>query len=237
MSTVETPAALTNDKRLSDFMKQVTSLGNEAALGKDSLPKLAVAVVSMAADGVIDMDTKNKDGDDMAAIIYKRYADAEGKKAIHEHTNGGLKGNASKLRQLINLGLMVTVDAKAVIDDAVKARAEVAKGGEKVKSSYPFMVDVAREQLKGSTPLDMDELRDLSRKDGPKEKTVEGELKRALKILDDLVTGEGKSGLKDQNEYTIAAQEAVASRLAEIVAIRDRVALEQMAAKLGLKIA
>src|SRR6478736_21283 len=101
---VEAPAHLKNDKRFGDLIKTVTKLGEEASLGKDSLPKLAVAVVQAAADGVIDLETKNAKGEDAATQIYNRYATTESKKSIHEHT--GTKANASKLRQLIAMGVM-----------------------------------------------------------------------------------------------------------------------------------
>jgi len=230
---------LVNDKRFADFMKQVTSLGNEAGLGKDSLPKLAVAVVQQAADGVIELDTKNKDGHDIAQVIYERYVQAEGKKTLHEMTNGGKKGNISKLRQLIAMGLMTTVDGTVVIDAAFQARKRMAEPtlGNKVKPAYAYYVDVAREQLKSSTPLDDAALEALALKEEAEDKTLIGELKRVQKILDGLVSGENKSKIKDQDPLVIAAQEAIAERVAALVNLEARIELEQMAAKLGLKLA
>src|SRR5258705_3999538 len=89
----------TNDTRLADFMGMVRELGRDAAQGKDALPNLAISFVRAVADQVIDL-AKDQDGDDGAARIFKTYAASEGKKAVHDRTETGLKANISKLRQL-----------------------------------------------------------------------------------------------------------------------------------------
>lgn len=233
----ETPATQANDKRISDLFKQVSKLGEEASLGKDSLPKLAHAVVRAAADGVIDMDTKDAKGNDAAHTIYTKYASAESKKAIHEHSSGGFKGNVSKLRQLISLGCMTTVDAVEVMTQAFKAREDMISDSVKVKSAYPFYVDVAREQLKTDKPLTARELEAIAMKDEPNAKTLEGELKRALKILEGLVTGENRDKIKDDDALTEQAFNAVRDRLEGLATLAKRQALMQQAAALGIKLA
>jgi hypothetical protein len=236
---VEVPAHLTNDKRYGDLMRQVTSLGGEAALGRDSLPKLAHAVAKAAADGVIDLETKNAKGEDIATQIYARYAAAESKKAIHEHSKGGLKGNASKLRQIIAMGAMTTIDAVEVMDDAKRAR-EAMEGteGVKVKSAYPFYVDVARaQQASPAAALSFDELKELACKEGSEPKTVEQELRRVLKTLEGLVSGENNHGIRDDDALTIAAVEAVKARLDAMALLAARNKLLAEAAALGLKLA
>ena len=233
----ETPAALSNDKRLSDLLKQVGQFGAEASLGKDSLPKLAHAVVRAAADGIIDADTKDAKGNDSATIIYERYAANESKKAIHEHSSGGKKANISKLRQLISMGVMTTIDAVEVMQAAFEARNAMIADDNKVKSAYPFYVDVAREQLKQPTPLSKAELEDIALKDAPKPKTLEGELKRAMNILEGLMSGENRDKIKDSDALTEAAFHAVKERLDKIATLAQRNKLLQEAAKLGLKLA
>ncbi len=238
----ETPASQSNDKRLPELLKQVTKFGEEAALGKDSLPKLAHAVVRAAADGAIDLETKHKGKDgkdcDVAQYLYEKYANAESKKSIHEHSAGGFKGNVSKLRQLISMGLMTTVDATIVMTDAHEAREGMLKEeGVKVKSAYPFYVDVAREQLKTDKPLTKRELEAISIKDEPNEKTLEGELKRALKILEGLVTGENRDKIKDDDALTEQAFNAIRDRLSAMATLVARQKLMQEAAKLGIKLA
>lgn len=235
MSEVETPAHLKNDNRFSDLMKKVAKFGEESSLGRDSLPKLAHAVVAAAADGVLDLETKDKNGDDCAAQIYNKYVMAESKKAIHEHSEGGKKANVSKLRQLIAVGCSTTVDAVDLMQRAFQAREAMQADDNKVKPAYPFYVEVAREQLKEKSPLTDRQLERLACKDAPKEKTIEGELKRALKILEDLVTGEGKVD-KDAHELTEAAMQAVKERLQVMATLALRKKFLEDAAKLGVKV-
>lgn len=236
-TAAEAPAHLKNDKRFSDLMKQVTKFGEEASLGRDSLPKLAHAVVKAAADGVLDTETKDGKGNDAAAQIYEKYVAAESKKAIHEHSGGGKKANVSKLRQLISMGAMSTIDAVEVMQAAFQAREDMMADDNKVKPAYPFYVEVAREQLKRDTPISKKELEDLVIKGGPAEKTLEGELKRALKILEGLVTGENRDKIKDEDALTEAAFQAVRERLDGLATLRQRQKVMQEAAKLGLQLA
>lgn len=236
MSEVETPAHLKNDNRFSDLMKKVAKFGEESSLGRDSLPKLAHAVVQAAADGVLDLETKDKNGNDCAAQVYDKYVAAESKKAVHEHSEGGKKANVSKLRQLISVGCSTTIDAVDLMQRAFQAREAMQADDNKVKPAYPFYVEVAREQLKEKSALTQRQLERLACKDAPKEKTVEGELKRAMKILEDLVTGEGKVD-KDTHELTEAAFQAVKERLQVMATLALRKKLMDEAAKLGLKLA
>jgi hypothetical protein len=233
----ETSAALSNDKRLSDLLKQVGQFGAEASLGKDSLPKLAHAVVRAAADGIIDADTKDAKGNDSATLIYERYAANESKKAIHEHSSGGKKANISKLRQLISMGVMTTIDAVEVMQAAFEARNAMIADDNKVKSAYPYYVDVAREQLKEKRALTAKELEDIALKDAPKAKTLEGELKRAMTILEGLMSGENRDKIKDSDALTEAAFHAVKERLDKIATLRQREKLIADAAKLGITLA
>lgn len=234
-AAAETPAHLKNDKRFSEAMKQIRKFGEESSLGKDALPKLAMYVVRLAADGVIDAETKNAKGDDAAQMIYDAYVKSESVKAIHEHT--GTRANVSKLRQLIKLGGLTSIEPVELMQDAMDAREAMQADDNKVKPAYPFYVEVARAQLEA--PAKKLERRVLERmvcKEEPKEKTVEGELKRAMKILEDLVTGEGKAP-KDPDELTDAAFQAVRDRLHKIESARQLAKLTVEAAKLGLKLA
>ena len=47
-----------NDTRLEDGMKFIRELGRDAALGKDSLPKLTFQFTKMTTEGVIDLEKK-----------------------------------------------------------------------------------------------------------------------------------------------------------------------------------
>lgn len=228
-TTTEVTEVQKNDKRKSDLLKQIGKLGEEASLGRDSLPKLAHAVVKAAADGVIT-------GDD-AEGLYTKYATAESKKAIHEHSSAGKKANVSKLKQLIEMGCMTTVDAVEVMQSAFQARENMIADSQKVKSAYPFYVDVARAQQKTDTPLSTSALEELACKDEPNAKTLEGELKRVLKTLEGLVTGENRDKIKDDDENTEAAFHLIKDRLDKIATLRQRDELRKKAAELGLTLA
>lgn len=234
----ETPAHLKNDKRFGDLMKAVTKFGEEASLGRDSLPKLAHAVVKAAADGVLDLETKDSKGNDAAAQIYEKYAAAESKKALHEHSAGGKKANVSKLRQLISMGCMTTIDAAEVMQEAFNAREGMKReDGVKIKPAYPYYVDVARKQLESKKPLDRNTLEALAVKEDPKPKELETYLKQALKILEGLVTGENKEKVQDTDELTEVAFNAVKERLDKMATLRAREALVKKANELGVKLA
>lgn len=237
MSNVETtttnenvvPAHGKNDKRLGDFTKAVRKLGEEASLGRDSLPKLAQTVVRAASDGIIEPENAEK--------IYEDYARAEGKKAVHEHSAGGKKANVSKLRQLIAMGCNPKVDGVEVMQDAFEARNNMIADSMKVKAAYAFYVDVARAQAKTDDPLSKEFLEELAVKPEPNAKTIEGELKKVEKILEALVTGENRDKLQDDDELTEAAFQAVRERIEKLQMMEKQAKLRREAAKLGLTLA
>ena len=237
-ATNEAPEHLKNDKRFNDLLKQAVKFGEEASLGKDSLPKLAHAVVKAAADGIIDTEAKNKKGEDVATQIYSQYVAGEGKKALHEHSTGGKKANISKLRQLINMGALTDIDAVEVMQAAFEARNGMAREeGVKIKAAYPFYVDVARAQLAApKKALTKSELEDIVQKDAPAPKELEKELERAAKILEGLVTGENRDKIKDSDPLTEAALQAIKERLDNLATLRNKEKLAKAAALLGYKI-
>jgi len=233
----------TNDTRRNEAIKQIKSFGRDAASGKDSLPKLAHYVTRLAADGVITAK-KGKDGDDTAEL-YGHYVTAESNKAMHEHSAGGSKANISKLRQLVALGEMTTIDPVELLQSAFDIRAKlVAANAEadkdeqiKLKSAYPFYVDVARAQIKSDTLLTDDEIMDLASKSEPKEKDAEAILKQIDKLLQGLVSGENSHGVKDDSESVETAAQCIAERLAEVVKDKAVATLRANAAKLGVTLA
>ena len=233
----ETPAALSNDKRKADFMKQVGKFGEEAALGRDALPKLAHAVVKAVADGILDVNEKDDKGNDAAAIVYEKYVAQETKKALHERSAAGKKANISKLRQLMQFGAMTTIDPVEQMQKAFDARENMIADDNKVKPAYPFYVDMARKQLSQTAPLSDRELEALAMKDAPEPKELEQVLTSILKKLEGLVTGENRDGIKDEDALTEAAYQAVKERLDKIATLRAHAKLRADAAKLGVKIA
>jgi hypothetical protein len=132
---------------------------------------------------------------------------------------------------------MTTIDAVEVMQAAFEARENMINDSQKVKSAYPFYVDVAREQLKADHKLSQKELEDIALKDAPSAKTLEGELKRAMGILEGLVTGENRDKIKDTDELTEAAFHAIKERLDKFATMRAKEKLLKDAAALGIKIA
>lgn len=224
----------TNDTRLKDFEKQVKELGRESAEGRDALPKLAISVVRAANDGIISPDQPKDGTDDDAARIYKMYAEAESKKAIHEHTKNGVKANISKVRTLIKMGVMTTCDPVDVVNRALEIR-QNAPDGQKVKAAYPALVSVARAQLASDTDLTDDQLKEAVYAAESEEPTVEKVLEGIVKKLDKLVTGEG--GLNDNSEQVLTARRALKERLAAYVADAQFREVQEKAAALGLVVA
>jgi hypothetical protein len=206
----------TNDQRLNDMMKEVRAFGRDAAEGKDSLPKLAHKVVRAAHEGIIDTN-KDADNKDAAWNIYTAYAEEMSKKAMHEHTEAGAKANASKLRKLIEMGMMPIIDPVDVMNRAHVIRDTMRKAGNDLKPAYASYVDIAREQLDnpGCTLTD-DQIKACVSKVAPKEKTAEIILKDIHKKLEKLITGDG--GIKDQSPETVQAEELIRVRLADWLA-------------------
>ena len=224
-----------NDTRFDDLVKDIRQFGRDAAEGKDALPKLAIRVISAADDGVIstyDPKVHGKDNPDDAAKIYEEYATSESKKAIHEHSAGGLKANVSKLRQLITFGSNPNCDAMAVTDKALKVRKELSDADIKVKGAYPALVDIARAQNAQDTELTDEQIRETVAKGEAEEPTVEKELTAIHKRLERLITGE--KGPQDQDPLVIQAEEAIRARLAAMVMARETMALMEKAAELGM---
>jgi hypothetical protein len=224
----------TNDNRYDDLVKEVKELGRDAAAGKDSLPKLAHRIVRAAADGIIGTD-KDKDGRDEAAKQYEFYVQAESKKAIHEHSNGGVKANVSKLRKLIEFGVMPIIDPVAVMDRAYQLRKELLDTSEKLLPAYAAYVDIAREQLaQPGTELNDEQIKGCLRREPAKEKQLKDVLEKIHKDLEQLISGERKDGIKDQSDEVVAAEEILRSRIAALLKKEEDEALNLALAKRGM---
>jgi hypothetical protein len=221
-------------------VKIIRDLGRDAAMGKDSLPKLAFQVTKMAAKGTIDTNKKYNetlpDGGtrayDDAEYLFTEYAKAEGKKAIHERSNGGLKANISKVRQFITFGALTTCDPQSVLEAGVAKRREMIDAGVKVKSAYAAYVDIARAQIGKDADMTPDELENVIRKPEAASPELEKILRGVFKKLEGLVTGEGAGNIQDQSVHVENAFQSIRDRLAEIDAANNTDAAEQTLALL-----
>ena len=223
-----------NDRRLDDFFNDVRKFGRESGSGQDALPKLGLRTIAAAADGIVTLD-KDTNGKDDADRIFDTYSKEEGKKAVINRTNGSLRAQVSKTRQLIKVGQMTTCDPVVGSETLMRIRGELMNEGHKVKSAFPALVDYARRQLDADAPLSDDELRELAAKPAPAGKSVEEELQAILKRLERLITGESKAG-QDQHEETIAAQEALQRRVKEFTQQQQVQELQTQAASFGLQL-
>lgn len=225
MTNTNIPTHGINDTRRADLDKLVKKFGGEAALGKDAMPKLAQAVLRAAADDVIT-------GDD-AEALYGTYLLNENTKLIHEQKKSSSKAQVSKLRQIINMGLMRSIDPVEVMQEAFDVREAMKADGEKgLKSAYAFYVDVAREQLKTDTALTRSELREIATKPQA-EKDLLKELEGMVKKLEGIISGENRYGMHDDSQNVIDAYDALKARVTAIMVQEQRNALIQEAAKLG----
>jgi hypothetical protein len=227
--------APTNDTRLADFMTSVRELGRDEAMGKDSLPKLAVAFVRAVADGVLDMD-KDTDGNDGAARVYYDYVKSKTKKQVHDRSDAGLKANISKLRQIGIFAGNPKWDAVEVFNKTFTIRADHEKDDIAVKPAYAAFVDVAREQLKQDDQLSDAQIgATVMTTSKTKEVTLEGQLQKCAKILEEIITGENKHGIKDNSTEVHQASEAITQRLAALglakQAAEDEKTLAEIAAR------
>jgi hypothetical protein len=225
----------TNDTRLAEFMASVREMGRDEASGKDALPKLAVAFVRAVADGVLEMN-KDSDGNDGAARVYYDYVKSKTKRQIHDRSDAGLKANISKLRQIGVFAGNPKWDAVEVFNKTFTIRADHEKDDIAVKPAYAAFVDVAREQLKQDDQLTDAQIgATVMATSKTKEVTLEGQLQKAYKILEEIVTGENKHGIKDSSSEVIQAAENLQVRLAALGLAKqtaeDEKTLEEIAAR------
>lgn len=227
----------TNDTRLRDFDLRVNQYGRDSAEGKDALPKFALDFIRAVAEEVVDIkaDASKEDG---AARYFNRYASAEGNKAIHDRSKDSVKAQQSKFRALQKAAANPKWDFIQVSDHAVRAIAQFRKDAIDTKSTYAALVDVAREQMKTDQELTYDEVAVICLPTtNSKEVTLESKVEKIKKQIEELITGEGKDGLKDQSPEMMQAGELMATRYGQLMALKikseDDKVLAEIAARRG----
>jgi len=204
---------LSNSAALEDgrknYLADVRELGRESALGKDSLPRLAMRTVEAAALGYI--------GEDDAKQIYEDYLTAESKKLIH--TDNGKAANASKLKSFIKMGLL-PVDAVDVIQRAADLHKEMRKDGLKPQPAYAAYVSVARAQLAAPhTDLSDDEIREAMGA-AQKDKTAKDYMRSAAKAIEKALEIDGMT--VSERELAESALARTSEVLGLLIAREDR---------------
>lgn len=247
----ETPASQKNDTRFSELVSTAKKLGENKAKGEDALPMLAHQVVTASYEGVINdkdkIKSKIKDDNGKSEMvshihyIFEQYTEGVGK-SKQARSAGSIKAQVSKLNAFFKLGRLPKVDGPEVLQRSFEL---YLKHNPKTKREdclgiYEYYIVVARAQCHEDNvdaALSDKQLEDLMFKGEKKPKTLEGELKRALNILETLVSGEGDEGIKDTHKFTEDAMNLLRDRLEVIAkaAMVDRLRAECLAA--GIKLA
>jgi hypothetical protein len=206
-NTLSNSAALIEGRKL--FLSDVRELGRDSALGKDSLPRLAMRTVEAAALGYI--------GEDDGKAVYEEYLTAESKRLVH--TDAGKQANASKVKALIKMGLL-PIDAVDVIQRAAEEHGRMRKEGLKPQAAYAAYISVARAQIASpNSELTDDEIRDAMGA-SQKDKTAKDFIRSAAKALEKSLTCEGMTD--SERELAEVALARTSEVLANILAREER---------------
>lgn len=229
--TVTTAASLPNDTRLKELLSRVRALGGTHAEGNEALQRFFMEVAEGGRDQYLNLD-KNTDKQDVIDTLYGEYVKGFSKKASDQHTPEGMSSNKSKARAVLKASVKPNVDFPLVIDSLIRIRAEKAKA---VKCFAPAaaIVSAARLQQKQDDNLSDDQIAEVVVKPDPKDKTHEGQAKKALKIVEDLITGDGGLPALGDNEHLIRAQEGIQAYLNGFQVSRDEDEARAILAKLG----
>lgn len=227
--------SVTNDTRLSDYMKTVREDGRLRAQGRDSLPNLAIRFIRAVADEVIDIG-KDADGLDAAARVFTEYANADNNKSVHDRSPDSVKAQISKLRALQKFASNPKWDAVQVGNDVIVAIEDYRKDQIDTKATYAAMVDVAREQLKSDTQLTASEIGVLVLPTtNVREVTLESKLEKIFKQIEEVVTGENKDNIKDDCPELQQAAELVATRKGQIMQLMQTAADDKVLAEIAAR--
>jgi hypothetical protein len=194
-----------------DFFKDVNKFGKASGEGASALGRLGIRALRAAADGILSTAKPQGGGKDDATLVYEAYAAMDSKHS--EHTAGGAKANASKLRQIIGMGCMTTLSDPVAIGDKVVAIRERMEGADlKPKALFAALVDTAREQLASDTELSDAAIEQCLTKTKA-DKTLEKEWTAIQKRVEGLITGEASHGLKDTSDTALKISDLCLERL------------------------
>ena len=194
-----------------DFFKDVNKFGKASGEGASALGRLGLRALRAAADGVLSTAKPQGGGKDDATLVYEAYTAMDSKHA--EHTAGGAKANASKLRQVIAMGCMTTLSDPVAVGDRVVSIRERMEGADlKPKALFAALVDAAREQIASDTELTDAQIEAICTKTKA-DKTLEKEWTAIQKKVEGLITGEASHGLKDTSDVALKISDLCLERL------------------------
>lgn len=153
-------------------------------LGAESVniarPKLGIALVRAAADGLIDEDDVEARYD--AYLAGRERAQSKTLLGAGVEDGNGKKANVSKCRQLVRMAMLPGIDGPSLIDRTVTLRGNMLSGDAKIEAPFDAFVKVARAQIaKPEEELTDDELAACIRKAEAKDKTLIDKLVNAYK--------------------------------------------------------
>lgn len=181
-----------------EFFKDINKFGKASGEGASALGRLGLRCLRAAADGLISCEKPQKGGKDDSTLIYEAYTAMDSKHS--EHTPGGAKANASKLRQIVAMGCMTTLsDPVAVGNRVVRIHEKMTDAELKPKALFAGLVDVARAQQASDTELTDAAIQECLTKTKA-DKTIEKEWEAIYKRAEGLITGEASHGLKDTSD-------------------------------------
>ncbi len=194
-----------------DVFKDVNKFGKASGAGASALGRLGLRALRAAADGVLSTAKPQGGGKDDATLVYEAYTAMDSKHA--EHTAGGAKANASKLRQVIAMGCMTTLsDPVAVGDRVVRIRERMEGADLKPKALFAALVDAAREQIASDSELTDAQIEAICTKTKA-DKTLEKEWTAIQKRVEGLITGEASHGLNDTSDVAMKISDLCIERL------------------------
>lgn len=153
-------------------------------LGAESVnvarPKLGIALVEAAFNGIIDEDDVEARYD--AYLRGRENKQSRNLLAVGMEEGNGKKANVSKCRQLVRMAMLPGIDGPALIDRAVTMRGNMVGGDDKVEAPFDVMVKVARAQIaQPQEDLSDDQIADCIRKGEPAQKSELDKLIAAYK--------------------------------------------------------
>lgn len=149
MTNTQDNAALPNDTRFEDALKQASKLGAMSVMSALAKPNLAIEMVRGVVDNFIDTEEKYEQHlDSYFASRAKATAKNTLTQGLKEDNEASMKSQRSKQRQIYEMALLPAIDPVALLNEVTDRRTALIAGDVKVKPAYDAYVDVARAQKK-----------------------------------------------------------------------------------------
>lgn len=223
-----TPTAFSNSPTFETLLADVTELGKQSGLGKDTQVKFDLKVAEAAFHGRASLDAdKHGTGVDDATKLSETYAKAQGTATVFDAKAGNQRKLISTTRTMIRLGGMTKLgngEPLQTLNDFValrqKLRADPANA-KKLDDAHNSVMRFARTQLKRDTIIDKSEFRSFIFKAVPDLETVEEILASIRKKAQSLLDGKAAHNtLSDTSAEVLMIKNACTKRLADIAVAR-----------------